>query len=117
MFKDYLKSRCKIFLLLMAVEGIFISTYFLFDMPSVTMLYPLFLSLVLVLAVGIIDFLIVLNKHRKIQRNDYPAPSGPLEKDYREIIGKLKEEFAVKNPKIIPTKRPNAPPNIDIGLS
>ena len=92
MFKDYLKSRCKIFLLLMAVEGIFISTYFLFDMPSVTMLYPLFLSLVLILAVGIIDFLIVLNKHRKIQRNDYPAPSGPLEKDYREIIGKLKEE-------------------------
>ena len=92
MFKDYLKSRCKIFLLLMAVEGIFISTYFLFDMPSVTMLYPLFLSLVLILAVGIIDFLIVLNKHRKIQRNDYPAPSGPLEKDYLEIIGKLKEE-------------------------
>ena len=92
MFKEYLKSRLKIFLLLMVVEGVFISTFFLFDMPSVTMLYPLFLSLVLILAVGIIDFLIVLNKHRKIQRNDYPAPSGPLEKDYREIIGKLKEE-------------------------
>ncbi len=93
MFKEYLKSRLKIFLLLMVVEGVFISTFFLFDMPSVTMLYPLFLSLVLILIIGVIDFLIVLNKHRKVQRNDYPAPSGPLEKDYQEIIAKLREEF------------------------
>lgn len=93
MFKEYLKSRLKIFLLLMVVEGVFISTYFLFDMPSVTMLYPLFLSLVLVLFIGVIDFLIVLSKHRKVQRNDYPAPSGPLEKDYQEIIAKLREEY------------------------
>ena len=46
----------------------------------------------LILTVGIIDFLLVLNKHRKIQRNDLPEPSGLLEKDYQEVISKLKEE-------------------------
>lgn len=92
MFKDYLKSRLSTVILLIVVEGIFASTYFLFDLPAVTVLYPLILSLVVILIVGIIDFLIILNKHKKLQQSDFPEPSGVLEKDYREIIGKLKEE-------------------------
>ena len=89
---DYLKSRLKVLVLLVVVEGIFVSSYFLFDLPALTVLYPLILSSVAVLIVGVIDFLIVYNKHGRIKRNDYPQASGPLEKDYQEIINKLKEE-------------------------
>lgn len=92
MFGDYLKSRVKILILLLGVEVVFASVYFLFDLPVVTVVYPLILSSVLILTAGIIDFLLVLNKHKKLQKNDFPEPSGLLEKDYQEIIGKLKEE-------------------------
>ena len=92
MFGEYLKSRVKILMLLLGVAAVFASVYFLFELPAVTVLYPLILGLVLILTVGIIDFLLVLNKHRKIQRNDLPEPSGLLENDYQEVISKLKEE-------------------------
>lgn len=92
MFWDYLKSRLKVLVLLVVVEGIFASSYFLFDLPAVTVLYPLVLSSVAILIAGVIDFLIVYNKHSSLKRNDLPQASGPLEKDYREIINKLKEE-------------------------
>lgn len=92
MFWDYLKSRLKVLVLLIVVEGIFVSSYFLFDLPAVTVLYPLVLSSVAILIAGVIDFLIVYNKHSRLKRNDLPQASGPLEKDYLEIINKLKEE-------------------------
>lgn len=92
MFWDYLKSRLKVLVLLVVVEGIFVSSYFLFDLPAVTVLYPLVLSSVAILIAGVIDFLIIYNKHSRLKRNDLPQTSGPLEKDYREIINKLKEE-------------------------
>ena len=91
MFGDYLKSRVKILILLLGVEAVFASVYFLFDLPVVTVVYPLILSSVLILTAGVIDFLLVLNKHKKLQKNVFPEPSGLLEKDYQEIIGKLKE--------------------------
>ena len=92
MLWDYLKSRLKVLVLLVVVEGIFVSSYFLFDLPAVTVLYPLVLSSVAILIAGVIDFLIVFNKHGRLKRNDLPQTSGPLEKDYQEIINKLKEE-------------------------
>ena len=92
MFWDYLKSRLKVLVLLVVVEGIFVSSYFLFDLPAVTVLYPLVLSSVAILIAGVIDFLIVYNKHSRLKRNDFPQTSGPLEKDYQEIINKLREE-------------------------
>ena len=92
MFGDYLKSRVKILILLLGVEVVFASVYFLFDLPVVTVVYPLILSSVLILTAGIIDFLLVLNKHKKLQKTVFFEPSGLLEKDYQEIIGKLKEE-------------------------
>ena len=92
MFKDYLKSRLSTGILLFVVEGIFASTYFLFNLPAVTVLYPLILSLAVLIIIGVIDFLITVNKHKKLQQSDFPQPSGLLEKDYQEIIKKLKEE-------------------------
>lgn len=92
MFKDYLKSRIKVIVLMIVVEGVFASSYFLFDMPAVTVLYPLILSTSALIVAGVTDFIFTFNKHRKLTQNEIPASSDPIEKDYQEIIRKLKEE-------------------------
>lgn len=92
MFKDYLKSRINVIILMIVVEGVFASSYFLFDMPAVTVLYPLILSTSALIVAGVIDFVFTFNKHRKLTQNEINASSDPIEKDYQEIIRKLKEE-------------------------
>ncbi len=92
MFKDYLKSRINVIILMIVVEGVFASSYYLFDMPAVTVLYPLILSTSALIVAGVIDFVFTFNKHRKLTQNEISASSDPIEKDYQEIISKLKEE-------------------------
>lgn len=92
MFKDYLKSRINVIVLMVVVEGVFASSYFLFDMPAVTVLYPLILSTSVLIVAGVIDFIFAFNKHKKLTQNEIPAVLDPIEKDYQAIINKLKEE-------------------------
>ncbi len=99
MFKDYLKSRINVIILMIIVEGVFASSYFLFDMPAVTVLYPLILSTSALIVAGVIDFVFTFNKHRKLTQNEIFASSDPIEKDYQEIIRKLKEEEAYSRQK------------------
>ncbi len=99
MFKDYLKSRINVIILMIIVEGVFASSYFLFDMPAVTVLYPLILSTSALIIAGVIDFVFTFNKHRKLTQNEISASSDPIEKDYQEIIRKLKEEEAYSRQK------------------
>lgn len=99
MFKDYLKSRINVIILMIVVEGVFASSYFLFDMPAVTVLYPLILSTSALIVAGVIDFVFKFNKHRKLTQNEISASSDPIEKDYQEIIRKLKEEEAYSRQK------------------
>ena len=99
MFKDYLKSRINVIILMIIVEGVFASSYFLFDMPAVTVLYPLILSTSALIVAGVIDFVFTFSKHRKLTQNEISASSDPIEKDYQEIIRKLKEEEAYSRQK------------------
>lgn len=99
MLKDYLKSRINVIILLIVVEGVFASSYFLFDMPAVTVLYPLILSTSALIVAGVIDFVFTFNKHRQLTQNEISASSDPIEKDYQEIIRKLKEEEAYSRQK------------------
>lgn len=77
---------------MIVVEGVFASSYFLFDMPAVTVLYPLILSTSALIVAGVIDFVFTFNKHRKLTQYEISASSDLIEKDYQEIISKLKEE-------------------------
>ncbi|MBR2597572.1 MAG: sensor histidine kinase [Clostridiales bacterium] len=99
MLKDYLKSRINVIILMIVVEGVFASSYFLFDMPAVTVLYPLILSTSALIVAGVIDFVFTFNKHRKLTQNEISSTSDPIEKDYQEIIRKLKEEEAYSRQK------------------
>jgi signal transduction histidine kinase len=84
---------------MIVVEGVFASSYFLFDMPAVTVLYPLILSTSALIVAGVIDFVFTFSKHRKLTQNEISSSSDPIEKDYQEIIGKLKEEEAYSRQK------------------
>lgn len=93
MLKDFLRSRLNIIILVIVIEGAFVSSYFLFDMPAVTVIYPLVLSTFFFLVAGFCDWLWTYEKHKKLKHRDLPGNvSDPIEKDYQEIINKLKEE-------------------------
>lgn len=92
MIKDYFRSRVKVIVLILVIEAVFASSYFLFDMPVVTVLYPLILSVLIIIAVGITDLLITAGKHRKLSQGEMTDTYDILGKDYQAIIRKLKEE-------------------------
>jgi hypothetical protein len=92
MILRYIRSRLKIIIIFAVIVGIFASSYLLFDMPAVTVLYPLILSIVILIIIGIADLIITANRHKKLIQNEIPATNDLIEKDYQDIINKLKEE-------------------------
>lgn len=99
MLLKYLKMRMKIIILLVSIIVIFSSSYLLFEMPLITVLYPAVLSLVILLIIGFIDFRLTIYKHKQLiqdsfleSKSDYPENYNIIEQDYQEIIEKLKEE-------------------------
>ena len=99
MLLKYLKMRMKIIILLVSIIVIFSSSYLLFEMPLITVLYPAVLSLVILLIIGFIDFRLIIYKHKQLiqdsfleSKSDYPETYNIIEQDYQEIIEKLKEE-------------------------
>jgi len=107
---DYLKSRKKIIVLVSVLLMVFSSSYFLFEMPLITVLYPLILSVVILIVVGIIDYLMTRKKHKQLSFNDtlpesltefLPESDSLIEQDYRYIIEMLKEEEKVSRNRAI----------------
>ena len=92
LFKSYLKYRVKLFVTCAAVMGIFASSYLLFDMQPIAVLYPLILTVVIGLIAMGFDLAAFVNRHNTILSEELPAPKNRLEEDYQYIIEKLKEE-------------------------
>ena len=99
LFGSYLKNRAKIIITCIVVEGIFSSSYLLFDMPPISVLYPLILTV----AVGLIamgfDFVFFIKRHNRILSEELPEPKNQLEEDYQFIINKLNEEAKIAEQK------------------
>ena len=92
LFSRYLRSRIKVIISYIVVAGIFASSYLLFDMPSIAVLYPLCMSLAAGIIVMMIDFIFFRSRHEKLINEEIPAPKDQIEEDYQLIIEKLKEE-------------------------
>lgn len=92
MILRYIRSRLKVIIIFTVIAGIFASSYLLFDMPAVTVLYPLILSIVILIIIGTADLIITAGKHKKLIQNEIPPANDLIEKDYQDIINKLKEE-------------------------
>ena len=92
LFFRYLKARIKIFILYVLMAGIFASSYLLFDMPLIAVLYPLIMTLAVGIIVMMIDFIFFRSKHEKLIAEEITSPKDQIEEDYQLIIEKLKEE-------------------------
>ena len=97
LFGSYLKYRIKFLIASAVVIGIFSSSYLLFDMPAIAVLYPL----ILIIAIGIIttaiDFVLFIKRHNQLTQvqEELPEPKNQIEADYQFIISKLNEESKV----------------------
>lgn len=98
LFVSYLKYRAKIVAACLVVGGVFASSYLLFEMPVIAVLYPLVLTLIAGIIAMVIDFILFVRRHESILSEELPEPANKLEEDYQLIIEKLNEEarFAEK---------------------
>ncbi|MBR1508460.1 MAG: sensor histidine kinase [Eubacterium sp.] len=101
MLLKYLKYRWKVLSLILLITAVFSSSYLLFDMPGITVLYPMILTLVIILIVGIIDFLLTAAKHKKLMTESFPEADDVIEEDYQRIIDGLREEEKVSRDKVM----------------
>ncbi|MCQ2473882.1 MAG: sensor histidine kinase [Saccharofermentans sp.] len=99
LFASYLKYRAKLIAACLVVGGIFASSYLLFEMPVIAVLYPLILTLIAGIIAMVIDFILFVRRHENILSEELPEPANKLEEDYQLIIEKLNEEarFAEKH--------------------
>lgn len=99
LFISYLKYRAKLIVTCAVVILIFASSYLLFDMPSIAVLYPLILTLGIGLTAAAVDFVFFVRRHNRILSDELPSPKNQLEEDYQVIIEKLNEEAKIAEQK------------------
>jgi hypothetical protein len=61
-------------------------------MPLITVLYPVALSILILLIVGFIDYKLMVYKHNQLKKDSFSETQNLIERDYQEIIEKLREE-------------------------
>ena len=96
LFLSYLKHRAGVISVCAAFMLLYASSYLLFDMPAIAVLYPLVMCAVLGMIVVIFDFVFYYRKHKRLLAEDIPSPGNQIEEDYQKIIEKLKEESKIK---------------------
>lgn len=92
LFGSYLKYRIKVIITCLVIAGIFSSSYLLFNMPKIAVLYPLILTAGVGLIALVFDYVFFVRRHESILSDELPAPKNRLEEDYQFIIEKLNEE-------------------------
>ena len=74
------------------ISGLFVSAYFLFAMPLITVVYPLILSAIAAAIAAAAGHVSRARRHRAIERRELPAPKDIIEEDYQNIIHGMEEE-------------------------
>ena len=99
LFGSYLKYRAKTIISCILIAGIFASSYLLFDMPKIAVLYPLVLTLGIGLIAASVDLVFFVKRHNRILSEELPSPKNKLEEDYQFIIEKMREEAEIAGQK------------------
>lgn len=73
------------------ISGLFVSAYFLFAMPLITVVYPLILSAIAAAIAAAAGHVSRARRHRAIERREMPAPKDIIEEDYQNIIHGMEE--------------------------
>lgn len=90
-FIGWLKSRSKAIAVCTTIIVLFSVSYFLFDMPSVVVVYPLIVSMLICIVAAVFDYVSFCARHRKLEQKELPVPAGLIESDYQKIITELEE--------------------------
>lgn len=98
-FLQYLRQRLRSILVWVLIVIIFLTTFFLYELPLEAVAYPALLSGFFALIFCVIDFILFIIKHKNLQRikeqininaAGLPVPkNNVIEQDYQEIIKAL----------------------------
>ena len=86
LFGSYLKYRAKLIVTCAVVIGIFASSYLLFDMPQIAVLYPLVLSLGIGLIAASVDFVFFVRRHNTILSEEAEMAGQKASSDYTDMV-------------------------------
>ena len=92
LFKSYLKARAKVIAVFILVAAAFSASFLLFEMPSIVVIYPLALSLLICVLAAALDFRSYRDRHMMLVHEELPVPASLLEEDYQQIITGLQED-------------------------
>ena len=92
LFPGYLKYRSKIIIACIVIIAVFASSYLLFEMPGIAVLYPLILTAGIGIIAMVFDYIFFIKRHNMLSAEELPLPMDQIEEDYQLIISKLNEE-------------------------
>lgn len=93
LFKSYIKSHSVLITAAVLMLIISVFTKVLFEVPSIVIVYPAALSMLILVIAVTIDFISFLTSYKRLKYNEFPERSDAVEDEYRRMITNLKDEF------------------------
>ena len=93
LFKSYIKSHSVLITAAVLMLIISVFTKVLFEVPSIVIVYPAALSMLILVIAVTIDFISFLTSYKRLKYNEFPERSDAVEDEYRRMITTLKDEF------------------------
>ena len=89
---NYLKARYKTIIAIFIIYIIFLISFYLYSLPLEAVIYPILLSLFLILVLGFLDCKAFMQKHHELKNGHLVKPETQIDIDYQNIIKLLEEE-------------------------
>lgn len=89
----YVKANRNAIVVCLIIMAGFASSYLLFDMPGITVLYPLGLSLAVCMIAGIAGCISFSRRHEAIAGGELPEPDNLIEEDFIRRIDEMRKDM------------------------
>ena len=89
---NYLKAHYKTIIAILIIYIIFLISFYLYSLPLEAVIYPILLSLFLILVLGFLDCKAFIQKHHELKNGHLVKPETQIDIDYQNIIKLLEEE-------------------------
>ena len=89
---NYLKARYKTIIAIFIIYIIFLISFYLYSLPLEAVIYPILLSLFLIIVLGLLDYTAFMQKHHELKNGHLVKPVTLIDRDYQNIIKLLEEE-------------------------
>ena len=89
---NYLKAHYKTIIAILIIYIIFLISFYLYSLPLEAVIYPILLSLFLIIVLGLLDYTAFMQKHHELKNGHLVKPVTLIDRDYQNIIKLLEEE-------------------------